>query len=104
MSIIVKDIDITAPLTAEQRAELDALKDRPITYDEDCPPLTEEQLELFRRAIEMRRAERKRETVTLRLRPQTLRRAKSLGKGYTRVLSDIIETVLNDDQLIALFL
>ena len=104
MSIIVKDIDITAPLTDEERAELEALKDRPITYDEDCPPLTEEQLERFRLAIEARRAERKRENVTLRLRPQTLQRAKSLGKGYTRVLSDIIETVLNDDQLLDMFI
>ena len=33
------------PLTAEEKAELAALKDRPITYDEDCPPMTEEHLE-----------------------------------------------------------
>ena len=31
------------PLTAEEKAELAALKDRPITYDEDCPPTTKEQ-------------------------------------------------------------
>ena len=104
MSTIVKEIDVTAPLTKQQRAELEALKDRPITYDDDCPPLTEEQLERFRRAIDERRAERKRETVTLRLKPQTLRRAKSLGKGYTRVLSDIIETVVSDEQLLQSFL
>ena len=104
MSTIVKEIDVTAPLTKQQRAELEALKDRPITYDDDCPPLTDEQLERFRRAIDERRAERKRETVTLRLKPQTLRRAKSLGKGYTRVLSDIIETVVSDEQLLQSFL
>ena len=33
------------PLTEEEKAELAALKDRPITYDEDCPPMTEEQLD-----------------------------------------------------------
>lgn len=33
------------PLTSEQKAEIAALKDRPITYDEDCPPMTEQQLE-----------------------------------------------------------
>ena len=104
MSIIEMDIDVHAPLTDEERAELEALKDRPITYDEDCPPLTEEQLAEFRRAIDLRRAERKREPVTLRLHPQALRKAKSLGKGYTRVLSDIVETVLNDDQLLQSFL
>ena len=33
------------PLTEEEKAELAALKDRPITYDEDCPPMTEQQLD-----------------------------------------------------------
>ena len=32
------------PLTAEEKAEIAALKGRPVTYDEDCPPMTEEQL------------------------------------------------------------
>lgn len=31
-----------APLTAEEKAEIAALKNRPITYDEDCMPLSEE--------------------------------------------------------------
>lgn len=37
--------DPPPPLTEEEKAELAALKDRPITYDEDCPPMTEEQLD-----------------------------------------------------------
>lgn len=32
-----------APLTAEEKAEIAALKNRPITYDEDCPPTTKEE-------------------------------------------------------------
>ena len=32
------------PLTAEEKAEIAALKGRPIVFDEDCPPMTEEQL------------------------------------------------------------
>ena len=31
------------PLTEEEKAEIAALKDRPITYDEDCPPTTKEE-------------------------------------------------------------
>ena len=31
--------------TPEQLEEIRALKDRPITYDEDCPETTEEQVE-----------------------------------------------------------
>lgn len=37
------------PLTPAQIAELDALQDRPIVFDEDCPETTEEQLRQFRR-------------------------------------------------------
>lgn len=37
------------PLTPEQIAELDALKDRPIVFDEDCPEMTDEQLRRFKR-------------------------------------------------------
>ena len=32
-----------APLTAEEKAEISVLKDRPIAYDEDCPPTTEKE-------------------------------------------------------------
>ena len=47
-----KWIDLNAPLTTEQMAELDALKekkDEDIVFDEDCPSLTEEQLKQFKR-------------------------------------------------------
>ncbi len=40
------------PLTEEQKAELEALKqmsDDDIIYDEDCPKLTDEQLKKFKR-------------------------------------------------------
>jgi len=40
------------PLTEEQKAELEALKnmsDDDIVFDEDCPPQTDEQLKKFRR-------------------------------------------------------
>ena len=43
--LVRKMINVAAPLTAEEKAELAALKDRPIVYDEDCPPMTDEQLD-----------------------------------------------------------
>lgn len=49
--IVSKEIDLTntPPLTEEQRKMLEALKDRPITFDEDCPEQTEEDLKQFKR-------------------------------------------------------
>ena len=33
------------PLTAEEKAEIAALKGRPIVYDEDCPPMSKEHVD-----------------------------------------------------------
>jgi uncharacterized protein (DUF4415 family) len=73
----------------------EALK-RPIVFDEDNPELTDEQLASFRRVHAQKQMERRRQNVTLRLTPQAIQKAKSLGKGYTGILSRIVETTLND--------
>lgn len=40
--LVRKIINVAAPLTAEERAEIAALKGRPIVFDEDCMPMSEE--------------------------------------------------------------
>ena len=50
--LVTKVIDLNAPLTPEQEAELDALSkmtNDDIVFDEECPPQTDEQLKKFRR-------------------------------------------------------
>ena len=47
--IVTYDLKPNTPLTPEQINRLDALKDRPIVFDEDCPEMTEEQLRQFKR-------------------------------------------------------
>ena len=39
------------PLTEEEKAEIAALKGRPIVYDEDCPPMSKEEHEEIRYLI-----------------------------------------------------
>ena len=58
----------------------------------------------MKKISEIRREERKKQTVTLRLSPQALKTAKSLGKGYTSVLSRILESALTDEELIKQYL
>lgn len=43
--LVRKIINVAAPLTEEEKAELAALKDRPIVYDEECPPMSEAELD-----------------------------------------------------------
>lgn len=55
--LVRKVIDVNAPLTEEQKARLAILKqmtDDDIVYDEDCPKLTEEQLNQFKRVYPRR--------------------------------------------------
>ena len=89
--------DLPEELTEEEKKMLERAEKASITFDEDCPELTGEQLKQFRRVSERRN---RKETVTLRLSAKSLRKAKSLGKGYTAVLSRILEDALNDNEVI----
>ena len=98
--IVRQKIDPTQPLTPSQLEMLHNLESRPISPAEDCPELTMEQLAQFRRISAANREERCKQTVTLRLSPQALRRAKALGKGYTSVLSRILESALENPDIV----
>ncbi|MCD8120751.1 MAG: BrnA antitoxin family protein [Clostridiales bacterium] len=102
--MLTTTIDITKEPTAEQIKILEDAMKRPVTPDEDCPELSEEELLQFSRIANIRQAERKKQTVTLRLSPQALKTARSLGKGYTSVLSRILESALMDKETIKRFL
>ncbi len=55
---IRKEIDIKKLLTDEQKQMLEALKTRPVTPDEDCPGMTDEQLIKLAKLAQRRRVER----------------------------------------------
>ena len=68
--------------------------------DEELPAQTEEELSQFRKLSEIKRTERRKQNVTLRLSPKALKKARSLGKGYTSVLSRMLEKALDDPEII----
>lgn len=102
--IMRKEIDFNEPLTEEQKEMLSKMQSREAVPDEDSPELTQEQLNKLVAISKKRREERKKQTVTIRLSPQALKTAKSLGKGYTSVLSRILESTLSDADLIKNYL
>ncbi len=97
-------VDLDKPLTKKQLKMLEEMDKAPIVYDEDSPEFTEEELKQFKRVSELKRDERNKQTVSIRLSPQAIKKAKSLGKGYTSVLSRILEAALNDNELIKKYL
>ena len=101
---MLKYIDITKKPTPEQLAMLMQAADAEIPDDSEYPEFSEEELLQFRRISEQRKCSRQKQTVTLRLSPQALTKAKSLGKGYTSVLSRILESALDNADVIKHYL
>ena len=99
-----KIINITKPPTEEQIKMLERAKAMPIPADAEYPEFSAEELRQFKRISDRRRGERNKQLVTLRISPGALAKAKSLGKGYTSVLSRILESALNDPETIKQYL
>lgn len=89
--------ELTSELTESELADLEMAANIPIVHDEDSPEMTEEMLMQFKR---MNKEERIKQTVSLRLSPSTLKKAKSLGKGYTSVLSRLLDLAINDEEML----
>jgi len=95
-----KTIDVTKSPSREQIEMLAKAAKLPIHEEAEYPEFSETELLQFRRISSERRVERQKQTVTLRLSPQALDKARSLGKGYTSVLSRILEKALIDPDII----
>ena len=104
MLIIDENADVKRKLSAEELKLLEILKESPSVPDEDCPELTDEQLKQLAKVSHEKQLENRKQTVSIRLSPQALKKAKSLGKGYTSVLSRVLENALNDNEIIKQFL
>ena len=89
--------ELHAELTAEEIRELeDAESKRPV-FDDESPAMTAEQLMQFKR---MNRQNRTKPTISLRISPATLQKAKQYGKGYTGLLSRLLDAAINDEELV----
>lgn len=81
---------LPAKLTPEEMAELEAAEKMPITFDDDCPEMTNEMLSQFH----------KMDKVTISISPSNMQKAKSLGADYTKILSRLLDLALNDAELV----
>lgn len=96
----VQMIDVSSELNEKQIRQIEKANRLPVTYENDCPELTEDQLEELRSIKEQRREERNKKILSLRVSEKTMKKAQALGKGYTGVLSRILEEALNDPEMI----
>ena len=87
-------------LTKEQYAQVMKAVEMPIVYDEDSPETTEELYQLYEPIAARQRAEREHPVMAFSVTKETMEKARSLGAGYTRVLSRLMEMALNDPDMI----
>lgn len=103
--MVYEDLNFNDKLTENQIAMLKKAETMTIQFDDNCPELTDEQLAKFAEVARDRRKKlQNKQTVAIRLSPQALLKAKSLGKGYTTILSRILEKVLADNDTMEHFL
>jgi uncharacterized protein (DUF4415 family) len=71
------------------RAELQEAQKYPINLD-DCPELSPDVLKDFAMLRAEKNRLKKRQTISLRLSPSYIEKYKTLGKGYTGLMADVL--------------
>jgi uncharacterized protein (DUF4415 family) len=75
----------------------------PFVYDPECPPSTPEALaEFAAMARELRRSRRNPSpVVAIRIKPEALAKYKSLGRGYTGIMADVLDYVADNPEILS---
>ena len=89
--------DLDKDLTEEERLELEAAEKKEPVFDDDSPLMMKEQLMQFKR---INHENRTKPTISLRISPATLKKAKQYGKGYTGLLSRLLDAAIDDEELV----
>ena len=89
--------DLNTELTAEEKQELENAEKKEPVFDDESPLLMKEQLMQFKR---INRENRTKPTISLRISPATLKKAKQYGKGYTGLLSRLLDAAIEDEELV----
>lgn len=82
--------EVSDELTAEEIQEIEAASQRPVTYDEDSPEMTDEMLKQFHGF----------NTVPINVSPASMKKAKSFGKNYLGILARLLDLAINDPDMV----
>lgn len=88
------------PLSKEEKKQIKKASKNPVVFDDDCKELTDEQLSQFRKVHYENQVLRRKEVISIRVLPSTIKKAKALGPGYTNILSRLLDIALDDPELI----
>ncbi len=77
-------------LTDEEKADIEATDNMPITYDDDSPQMTAEMLKQFHAF----------DAISIRVSRETINKVKAYDKDIAGFLSRVIEAAFSDNELI----
>lgn len=90
------EIDVNEKPTKEQIDEIRKAAKTEVVCDEDCPELSLTMIKELKTAAEERRQRNLKHNLTLRVSQHTLEQARRLGKGYTSILSRILDDAFKE--------
>ena len=73
----------------------------PPVYDPDCPPSSPEALKEFAFLAAERNRRKKKQSITIRVSPDVLQSYKIMGRGYTAIMSDVLQYAAKNPAVIA---
>ena len=68
----------------------------PPVYDPDCPPSSPEALKEFAHLAAERNRRKKKQSITIRVPSDILEKYKTMGSGYTGIMSDVLSYAVNN--------
>ena len=100
MAIVKKKIDISKPLTQEQRNRIVEASRLPLMQDEDAPELTDFQIEEIRAVIDSRQAEDGGQDVTIHLTEMSAQKVRDWGSDYKSILNRVVNMAISEPELL----
>ena len=93
---------IPKEILKQAKAEVKAARKLPPVYDPECPPSSPEALAEF---AAMARELRKNKSnplpvVAIRIQPEVLAKYKSLGRGYSGIMADVLSLAANNPEIL----
>jgi uncharacterized protein (DUF4415 family) len=100
MGIIRSKVKVGEKPPKEVVKRLKAAARKPINYTEDAPRSSPEALKEFAQLAAERNRRKKKQTITIRIAPDVLESYKTMGNGYTGIMSDVLQYAVKNPSVI----
>ncbi|MCL2765851.1 MAG: BrnA antitoxin family protein [Treponema sp.] len=101
MGIIKSTVRVGEKPPKEVIKRLKAAARQPINYTAEAPRATPEVLKEFAQLAVERNRQKKKQTITIRITPDVLESYKTMGSGYTGIMSDVLQYAINNPSVLA---